>query len=125
MSKNRKIFGTNRQGRFANRQGDLWLFANRQASRFASKILPIFGILTCLGRINANTGGGSTLPVTIPSYYGHPNENVNAWFVSLETIFATRTIEEVATRIQYAATGMKNATGAWWMTKITTNPDVG
>ena len=57
-------------------------------------------------------GGGGNVPriaVQIPIFKGEPRENVSAWLMQVETIFAAQGIDDAATRCYYASTGMKEA----------------
>src|SRR5919205_2314598 len=63
------------------------------------------------------------ISIQIPTFRGDPQENVTAWLLQVETVFDAQGIpaNQTDTRINYAATGMKDAALSWWLQRKTNN----
>ena len=69
---------------------------------------------------------GATAPriaVSIPVFKGEVRENVVAWLMQVETIFAAQNIGDANTRIHYASINMKDAAMHWYLQKIIDHDD--
>jgi hypothetical protein len=89
-------------------------------------------LIAALGQLTTQLGtpqaqGGNVAPaiaspriaVQIPIFKGEPKENVSAWLMQVETIFAAQGINDAATRCYYASTGMKEAALHWYLARMT------
>jgi len=88
-------------------------------------------LITALGQLtqqlgNQQGGAGNTtaaasprIAVQIPIFKGETKENVAAWLIQAETIFAAQGINDTAIRCYYASTGMKEAALHWYLARMT------
>src|SRR5271170_2217269 len=58
------------------------------------------------------------ISVKIPAYKGEPKENVVVWLLQVRNLFRAQGINDNATRIYYAASGLEGAALYWYINKI-------
>lgn len=58
------------------------------------------------------------MSVNIPIFYGQADENVEVWFLFLNTIFGACGLMDSDTIIYYNGSGMCDSASMWWFNKI-------
>src|SRR5947209_2470822 len=64
------------------------------------------------------------LSVQIPTFRGEPKENVVAWLLQMQTVFRAQGITDEPTQVNYATTGLKDATLHWYLNKVVVNNNI-